>query len=321
MTHATGLLADIGGTNVRFALDRPGAGWREERSFKVADFPGLTEAARAYLDAVRPETPPTRGAFCIASPVFGDHVRMTNAAWTFSVEETRAALGLESLRVVNDFVANALACPRLKPDEAVQVGGGFAHTGGPIAAIGPGTGLGVALLVPTADGLLTPVATEGGHVTLPATDEREAAVLRLLRDTWGHVSAERVVSGPGLALLHDALRRLDGEAPDGRTPKEITAAALAGDRACAETLSLFCAFLGTVAGNLALTTGATGGVFLLGGILPRILPFFQDSPFRARFEDKGRFRDYLSRIPTAVVVHPYAAFLGLEGLCFPDAVG
>jgi glucokinase len=311
-----GLIADIGGTNARFALALPGGGWTAERVLRVADHGGPAEAAAAYLAEVAPETPPRRGAFCVACPVLGDRVTMTNAAWDFSVRAVQAALGLDTLRVVNDFVANALACPRLGPRHLETIGGGSALAEAPIAAIGPGTGLGVALLVPSSSGLV-PVATEGGHVTLAAADDREAAVLALLRRDWDHVSAERVVSGLGLPLLHQAVGRLDGHQPVAPppTPSEITAAALAGDPWATETLTLFCGFLGGTAGNLALTTGAAGGVYLLGGILPAILPFLRASPFRDRFEAKGRFGAYLARIPTWVVTHPYPAFLGLEGLC------
>lgn len=318
MTRTVGLIADIGGTNVRFALALPGGGWRDERVLRVADYPGPAEAARAYLEAVQPEAPPAAGAFCVACPVLGDQVTMTNAAWAFSVEQTRVALGLESLRVVNDFVANALACPRVGPDRLAQVGGGFAHAAAPIAAIGPGTGLGVALLVPAPGNRLVPVATEGGHVTLAATDDRQAAVLARLREDWEHVSAERVVSGPGLPLLHKALAEVDGRPVEVADPKQITAAARDGAANAMATVEMFCTFLGSVAGNLALTTGAGGGVFLLGGIIPDILPIFRKSGFRSAFEAKGRFRAYLSRVPTSVVLHPYPAFLGLEGLCFSD---
>lgn len=314
MSPSPALIADIGGTNARFALTVPGGGWRDERVLSVADFPGPAEAARAYLEAVRPAQAPRQAAFCIACPVMGDDIRMTNAPWAFSIDRTQAALGLDSLRVVNDFVANALACPHLAPDHVVQVGGGVPRSGAPIAALGPGTGLGVALLVPAPDGRLIPVATEGGHVTLAAADDRQAAILARLRRNWDHISAERLVSGTGLPLLHQAVAQEEGHALTATTPKAITAAALAGDAGAVATLNLFCAFLGNVAGNLALSSGAGGGVYVLGGIIPAILPFFTASPFRANFEAKGRFRDYLSAIPTSVVTHPYPAFLGLEGL-------
>lgn len=325
----TGLIADIGGTNARFALTDGCGGWRDERVLRCADFPGPAEAVAAYLAAVRPARAPTRGAFCVACPVLGDTITLTNNPWRFSVAETRAVLGLDRLEVVNDFVANALACPRLGAEDVVPVGSGTARPGFPIAAMGPGTGLGVALLVPDAAGGWTPVATEGGHVTLPATTAREAAVLaevrRMLAETGpemgaedDHVSGERLVCGPGLVLLHATLCRLDGRAVPVLTPADVTAAALTGgDAQAVEALDLFGAFLGTLAGNLALTTGALGGVYIMGGIVPRILETFAAGPFRARFEAKGRFRDYLRAVPTLVVTHPYPAFLGLEALSCP----
>ncbi len=322
-----GLIADIGGTNVRFALtDRHGE-WRDEQDFRCADFAGPTEAARAYLAAVQPTKTasfgaPVFGAFCVACPVLGDTITLTNNPWRFSVDGTRKALGLDRLSVVNDFVANALACPLLAPADRVQIGKGAPRDGFPIAAIGPGTGLGVALLVPRGEGWL-PVATEGGHVTLPATTEREAEVLAALRDTLAptgdpHVSGERAVSGPGLALLHATLCRLAGRNGPPLTPAEVSGAAIAGtDPQAVEALDLFFGFLGSLAGNLALTTGALGGVYILGGIVPRILDPMRASRFRAQFEAKGRFRDYLSGVPTLAVTHPYPAFLGLQGLAHP----
>lgn len=323
MTTAPGLIADIGGTNARFALTDGDRGWRDERILQCTDFDGPAAAARAYLDAVHPPVPPRRAAFCAASPVLGDEVRLTNNPWTFSVEATRTALGLERLEVVNDFVANALACPHLAADDRVPIGGGTPRAGCPIAAIGPGTGLGVALLLPHADGWL-PVATEGGHVTLPAVDDREAAVIARVRADLAaatgdsHVSGERLVSGPGLVLLYSTLCRLDGRTPPPVTPNDVTDEALRGDDPQArEALTLFCGFLGTLAGNLALSAGALGGVYIMGGIVPQILAFFRDSPFRERFEAKGRFRSYLAAIPTYAVTHPYPAFLGLVGLVRP----
>lgn len=325
-SSAPALIADIGGTNARFALSEgtgAGSGWRDEKVLRCADFPGPAEAALAYLSEVRPPRLPERAAFCVACPVLGDTVTLTNNPWRFSIEQTRAALGLERLAVVNDFVANALACPHLGGDDVVQVGTGAPRAGFPIAAIGPGTGLGVALLVPDGRGGWLPVATEGGHVTLPATNDREAAVIAAVREALAptvdaHVSGERLVCGPGLTLLHATLCGLDGREAPALTPAEITTAALAGtDAQAVEAVDMFGAFLGVLAGNLALTTGALGGVYIMGGIVPRIVETFAAGPFRARFEAKGRFGAYLREVPTLVVTHPYPAFLGLEGLACP----
>lgn len=323
----TALIGDIGGTNARFAVvysDQPG--WHHEQTLPVAAYPSLTAALHAYLSLTEPlvfsegRQRPQRAALCIACPVLGDQVSMTNSPWSFSQNSLKQAMGWDHLLVVNDFVGNALACPHLSADDRVSIGAGQARPGFPIAVLGPGTGLGVALLVPTPTGHWLPIATEGGHATLAARNDEQAQILgRLrahLRQLGGddHVSAERVLCGSGLALLHQILSGL----PSPLAPAEVTARALAldpnaKDPHASEALRLFCCFLGTVAGNLALSSGALGGVVLMGGILPRILPFFASSGFRQAFEDKGRFRSYLSDVRCDVITHPYPAFVGLAG--------
>jgi glucokinase len=223
-------------------------------------------------------------------------------------------LALDRLEVVNDFTANALALPRLGPRDRRQVGSGLPVAQMPIGVLGPGSGLGVSALVP-ADGGWIPLASEGGHATMPAATDREDAVLSLMRHRFDHVSAERALSGPGLVNLYAALAELDGVPAAGYTPAQITDPAIgAADRRCREATEMFCAMLGTVAGNLAVTLGARGGIYIAGGIVPKLGPVFDMSPFRARFEAKGRFRDYLAVIPTYVVTNPVPAFLGLVGL-------
>lgn len=308
------LIADIGGTNARFALvadDDTVAG--QALVFSCADFAGPADAALAYLQRVRPETAPRRAAFAVASPVTGDRIEMTNHVWRFSVEEARARLALERLEVINDFTAVALAVPHLTPADRVTVGGQTAVSGMPMAVIGPGTGLGVSALLPSPGGWL-PIASEGGHVTMAAADEREAKVIDWLRSRRGHVSAERVLSGPGLVNLFTALRGLLGLDELPLTPAEVTEMAAKGDPLAREAMGMFFAMLGTVAGNLALTLGAKGGVVIAGGIVPRHLPAFLASDFRHRFDDKGRFRPWLEPIPVHVATHPYPAFLGLANL-------
>ncbi len=311
------LIADIGGTNARFALVGSDGVESHERVLACADYPGLAEAALAYLAEVQPAAAPDRGAFCVACPVLGDAVALTNNPWQFSITAVRDRLGLQSLRMVNDFVANALACPVLSPGHLVSLGGGQARAGFPIAALGPGTGLGVALLLPNPTGGWIPIPGEGGHVTLAAQSDREAAVIAAVRENFPHVSAERLGNGAGLSLLYTTLCALDRRpalepAPQ---PATVTALALAGqDPQAIEALSMFCGFLGSTAGNLALTAGAMGGVYIMGGIAPRILDFLKASPFRRRFEGKGRFQSYLATIPTWVVTAPYPAFTGLSSL-------
>ena len=237
---------------------------------------------------------------------------MTNRDWSFSIDRLRQDLGLETLHVINDFAAVALAVPHLGAADVTRIGGGAAAQGAPIAVIGPGTGLGVSALVRT-PGRWTPVATEGGHVTLAAADEREAEVIAHLRRRFGHVSAERALSGPGLVNLHAALAALAGQAA--AAPTDITARALAGaDPLCRDAVAMFCAMLGTVAGDLALSLGARGGVYVAGGIVPDLGARFAATDFRARFEAKGRFKGYMAAIPTFVITMAQPAFTGLAAL-------
>jgi glucokinase len=312
-TDAPDLVADIGGTNARFALVRAGA-VEEVRVLRCADFPTMEAAAEAYLSGLAPRVRPRRAAMSVAGPVTGDSFSMTNHLWTFSRREAEARLGLDRLVLVNDFTAVALAVPHLGPGDRRQVGPGAAVGGHPIGVLGPGSGLGVSGLVPDGRRWVA-LAAEGGHVTAPAVTDREAAVLSHLRKRFSHVSAERVVSGMGLQNLYEAVSVLGGEEPAALSPAEISAAAIAGtDAACVEALEMFCAILGTVAGNLALTLGARGGVFIAGGIVPKLGPFFDRSAFRARFVEKGRLRPFLEPMPTAVVTHPFPAFLGLRAV-------
>jgi glucokinase len=298
------LLADVGGTNARFALQKPNGTPASVRRVRTDDFKTLEDAIRDYVS--RTSARPRRAAIAVASPVTGDRIEMTNHPWSFSVAALSGALGVAELRVVNDFEAVALSLPRLDPAELRRVGGDAPAPGAPRAVIGPGTGLGVAALV---QGWAVP--TEGGHVTMPACDAREAEILARIRARLGHVSAERVLSGMGLKNLYRALGR-DCEPPE---PDEISARALAGaDPRAVDTLETFCAMLGTVAGNLALTLGARGGVYIAGGIVRRFAEFFARSGFRDRFEDKGRFREYLAPIPVWIIGTENPALLGLAAL-------
>lgn len=311
-----GLIADIGGTNARFAIAADDGRMEHEHVVRCADFPSLLAACQSYLAGVGPSLKPRRAAFAIASPVVGDRVKMTNHPWSFSISEMRQALGLDSLDVVNDFVAVALAIPHLGDGDRTKIGDGEAQTNAPIVAIGPGTGLGMASLVPTPAREWIAVAGEGGHATMAAMDDMEAAVLSLLRHRLGHVSAERVISGRGLVTLYKALAQLEGvEADEGITPPECSARALAGSCPIAvKALDMMCAMLATVAANAALILGARGGVYIGGGIIPQMVDAFARSRFRKRFEDKGRFGFYLKKVPTYVITRPLPALLGLAGL-------
>ena len=307
------LIADIGGTNARFALleDRT---WREEKVLQCADYPDIVSAIEHYLESVGAHRGPARpleGALAIAGPITGDIVRMTNHAWQFSAARTREALGWRRLIMVNDFTALAMGIRHLPQNELEQIGGGQAVANAPLALLGPGTGLGVSGLIPTGDHWIA-LQGEGGHVTLPVMNEREMAVLQQLRQRFAHVSAERVICGPGLVNLYDAVCALEGVVPKVLAPPEITRRAREGSCGlCLEALSMFCAMLGTLAGNLVLTLGAVGGCYIGGGIVPGLGSFFTTSHFRDRFEDKGRFADYLSRVPTYVIRSKLPAFVGL----------
>jgi glucokinase len=316
MTDQPALIADIGGTHVRFALVTAGGAPAETMVLRCSDYAGPAEAARGYLRAVAPTAAARRAAFAVASPVVGDRVDLTNSPWSFSIAATRDALGLERFTVVNDFTAVALSIPHLGADDLVRLGGGSGGAAGaPVAALGPGTGLGVSALVPDQDGRWVALATEGGHITMAAADDREAELLAWLRHRFGHVSAERVLSGPGLVNLYEAVAARNGRQPVYNTPDAISQRALDNTcMVCREALDTFFAMLGTVAGNLALTLGARGGVYIAGGILPRMPDAFAASGFRARFESKGRFQPYVASVPTWLVVHPQPAFAGLAGL-------
>jgi glucokinase len=236
---------------------------------------------------------------------------MTNHVWQFSVSALRQELGLGRLIVLNDFTALALALRYLPASELQQVGGGPPVPNAPIALIGAGTGLGVSGLIP-GEGKWFPLQGEGGHATMTAMDDREASVLSILRSQLGHVSAERVLSGPGLMNLYAALCTLDNVAASLSSPAEITQHGLSSTNSQARAaLQMFCGMLGTVTGNLVLTLGAVGGVYIGGGIVPRLKGFFAESAFRQRFEEKGRYLTYLAPIPAYVIHSELPAFVGL----------
>jgi glucokinase len=305
------LLADIGGTSARFAvLDGDSLGPIDYTA--VSGHPSIESAVAAFLD--KQASPIARAIFGMAGPVADRRCLMTNSRWIADENKLRAAFGFASAEIVNDFETIARALPHLRADDVRPLAGGEAVAGEPIAVIGPGTGLGMAALLCNGS-VPTLVATEGGHATLAGTSPREDAVIAHLRDRFGHASAERALSGPGLENLYAAIAAIDQVAPPQRDAAEITRLAL--DRRCATSaaaVDMFCAMLGTVAGNLALTLGARGGVYVAGGIVPKLGARFAGSAFRERFEAKGRLRPYLAQIPTYLVVHPFPAFLGLAAL-------
>lgn len=316
-TTAPSLVADVGATNARFALIAGEGEFQRVRVLAGEDYPSIQDAIAAYLD----DEPPLTGspqlaaaALAVAGPVAGDRITFTNHPWSFSIDRLRRDLAIDRLLVVNDFTAVAVAAPYLKVGERNQVGGGAAVASAPIGVLGPGSGLGVSGLVSAAGGW-RPLSGEGGHVTMAPATAREGAVLDRMRVRFDHVSAERVLSGPGLVNLYNTLAEIDAVPAASYTSAQITDPSVGErDPRCREAVDMFCGMLGTVAGNLALTLGALGGVYIAGGIVPKLGTVFAASPFRQRFEDKGRLRPYLARIPTYVVTHPFPAFLGLARL-------
>jgi glucokinase len=309
-TGATWLVGDVGATNARFGLASPDGVILHSSIFPCDEFAEIGTAIEAYLAGRGNLAKPHRGAVAIAAPVTGDQIRMTNHPWSFSVAALRDRLGLERFVAINDFTAVALALPRLSAADRVTVGRGAPVERRPIAVLGPGSGLGVSGLIPAGAGWV-PLAGEGGHVTMAPGNEREDAVLGDMRRRFNHVSAERCLSGPGLVNLYNSLAALDSVPAAPYTAAQITDPdTSARDPLCREATAMFCAMLGSVAGDLALTLGAQGGVYIAGGIVPRLGARFADSDFRARFEAKGRMSTQLAAIPSYVVTHPLPAFLG-----------
>jgi glucokinase len=296
------LLGDIGGTNARFAWKAaPQAPLSDAVTYPCTQFSTLEQAMQCYL-AERGQAAPWC-AIGIANPIVGDMVKMTNHHWSFSISEVRRALAFDRFVVLNDFTALALSLPALAAADLRQVGGGQAVAGAPLGLIGPGTGLGVSGLLPAQNrrGAI-PVNGEGGHVTLAPTDALEESVVKLLQRRFGHASAERALSGPGLQNLYAAVCEIDGVPAKAIDARDITAHALSGDDPqCVTVVDVFFRLLGTTAGNLALSLGTRGGMYIGGGIVPRLGDRIDRSAFRQRFEEKGRFQGYLSQIPVFVV--------------------
>ncbi|NRF68321.1 glucokinase [Aquincola sp. S2] len=310
------LVADIGGTNARFGWVDDGGAVDQIHKLAAADYAGPAEAVQAYLVLVQQALgaayrPPRRAAFALATALDGDEVMLTNSHWRFSRAALQAALGLDVLLLLNDFEALALSLPRLGPTQWRVFGAPQPQPRGTLAVIGPGTGLGVGGVTQTALGWVA-LPGEGGHATLAPADDFESALLQHVRGRFEHVSAERLLSGIGLPELHDAVAAVLGQPAGAPLAAEaIVERALAGgDAVCERTIDAFCALLGGFAGNVALTLGARGGVYIGGGIVPRLGERFFGSRFRERFEAKGRFRAYLEPIPTALITDTLAALSG-----------
>ena len=308
---APSLLGDIGGTNARFALVMGnGSPITHEVTLPTGQFPDLAAAASAYLQQVG-QTAVRQACIAIANPIDGDLLKMTNNHWQFSIEATRQSLGLDGLLMLNDWEAMAMAAPALNGRDLEQIGPGEPVSNAPKGLIGPGTGLGVSSLVRSRQGDWVPIAGEGGHVSLSPTSEREADILRVLWQTYPHVSAERVISGMGLENLYRAICQLNGTEPEALVAAQVSERGLAAsDVACEEALACMCSMLGNAAANLALTLGARGGIYIGGGVIGRLGDYFARSGFRAAFEAKGRFASYMQRIPTYVIRAEQPALIG-----------
>lgn len=305
------LLGDIGGTNARWAWQASAGAALEDISVQPCEASGsIEESATNYL-RTHGRAQPVWAGIGIATAIAGDEVRLTNSNWRFSIAAFQKAMSLQRCLVVNDFTALALSLPALTAADLRAVGAGTAVDGAAIALLGPGTGLGVSGLVPDATGGYSALSGEGGHVTLSASDDKEASLLAVLRKKFNHVSAERVLSGAGLVNLYHALCVLEGRVPRDLGPSGVTAAAIAGtDPQCVQAVAYFTRFLGHVAGNLALTLGSLGGVYIGGGVVPRLGAAFDVEVFRQCFEDKGRYREWLAALPVWVITASTPALIG-----------
>ena len=306
-----GLVGDVGGTHARLALIDPQGHIRHPKTYNNRDFGSLTDIIHGYLEGTVGRRRPPRVVIAVAGPVLDGEIEFTNLDWQVSEGDLLATFEFEAVKLINDFAAQALACPRLAADELRPLGKplGRGSYDCPMVVLGAGTGFGVAGLARSARGDVA-VATEGGHAGFAPSDEVEVEVWRRLDARHGRVSIERLLSGPGLFELYQALGDMEGK--PGNLPDEmvVTQSGLAGDPLASATLDRFAAIMGAVAGDLALTFGARGGVFISGGIAPRIADRLAAGAFRARFEDKGRLSDYVAAIPTNLVLHPYPAIVG-----------
>lgn len=314
------LIADIGGTNARLGVVEHHAGdsaettlQREapkfEQSLRCADYPDPEALIRHYCEQANIPIP-AYACLAIAGPVENGQVKMTNHNWSFSADSLAANLGMTRMELLNDFAAQAHAVPHLRPEHAVCLHQADAAPLAPMAVLGPGTGFGAATLVPTETGPKV-LTGEGGHVNFAPGTEREIAILSQMLKRQKHVSLENLISGQGLVNLYTSLAAIDGVEPANYSPADVSTKGMSGEDAlCEEAMQIFCAALGSAAGDKALNTGALGGIYLAGGISPRIVDFLPKTDFLARLQGKGPMEGYLRKIPVYVVMHGTAALLG-----------
>jgi glucokinase len=309
--HWVGLVGDVGGTNARFAVVDAQGHIRNPRSFANKDYRSLTDIMAEYIETTVGRKRPPRAVIAVAGPVLDGEIEFTNLDWVVSEGDLLAHFEFEAVELINDFAAQALACPLLEGPDLRTLGPALPKGPHdcPMVALGAGTGFGVAALARSERGDLA-IATEGGHAAFAPNDDVEVAVLKRLAEKYGRVSIERLLSGQGLYDLYCALAEQQGMAAVLPDETAVTTEGLVGDPLAAATLERFGGILGAVAGDLALTFGARGGIFVSGGIAPRIAEKLAAGPFRKRFEDKGRLSDYVAAIPTYLVLHPYPAIVG-----------
>ena len=303
------VVVDLGGTNIRLAVcDLVTGELTQLKTFSCAEFSSIEDALMQYFECLDEKV--AHLCIGIASAIDGDYVAMLNLNWAFSIQALQQKLHLTSLYVINDYTAISLALPFLSSSEKIKIGGGEAQPNGVTAVFGPGTGLGVSHIINVADKWIS-LEGEGGHVSFTANTQEQAAILAHLQAQFGHVSVERVLSGKGLVNIYQSLSQLSGSPVEFEYPKDVLEAALNGTCPLArKSLDTFCQIMGSFAGNIALNLNCTGGVYIAGGIVPRFIAFFEQSEFRYYFEEKGRVKRILSKIPTFVIIKDNPGLLG-----------
>jgi glucokinase len=305
-----GLVGDVGGTNARFALVDAQGHVRNPRIFAAKDYGSITDVMEEYLHTTCGRKRPPRAVIAVAGPVVDGEIEFTNLDWQISEGDLLAHFEFEAVKLINDFAAQALACPRLDPEELRPIGPKIRGAmDQPVLVLGAGTGFGVAALVRAERGDVA-IATEGGHAGFAPNDDVEVEIWKRLAARHGRVSVERLLSGPGLYDIYRSLADIEGKPAPLTDQRAVTVAGAEGDVLAAAALDRFCAILGSVAGDLALSFGARGGVFISGGIAPRLVDRLDSGGFRERFEAKGRLAPYVRDIPTSLVLHPYPAIIG-----------
>lgn len=307
------IVADIGGTNARFAVITAfncttfQFTISHQLTFPSARFESFEAALHCYLEQLSIDTP-KRACLAVAGPIKADHVYLTNLGWHFNREDLKTMMRFEQLSVINDFAAFAYAAPYLDRDKNIEVKAGDAEKTSNIAVMGPGTGFGAACLVRDIDGRAV-MSCEAGHISLAAVTEVEQVLLKEMRSELAHISIEEVFSGRGLERLYRAMSSIRGGAPLSLSAAEITNNA-DDCEICSATLDQFCDWFGSVAGDLALTFGALGGVFIGGGILPRMSDRLLSSRFIERFTEKGLMSHYTKQIPVTLVIQDNIPLIG-----------